>query len=345
MTNQKSLLLQTLRGQETPRPPVWFMRQAGRILPNYNALKEKYTFHEMMENPKLAAHVTLMPVNDLGVDAAILFSDILVIPQAMGMDLQFPDSGPIFTNPLIAMQNPEKHLHADATKLTYIYTVIDEIVKTKSKETPLIGFCGSPFTVLLYMLQGIHRKSEFPDAIQFIYQNRKSTNAILEQITELSIEYMTQQIEHGIDAFQLFDTHAGLIPFELYKELILPHVQKIAHKAREKNTPFIFFPKGVGVGIADITPDYCDFISIDWQTPLHVARNIVHPKIGLQGNLDPRVLYASQPEIISTLESYKAFGQRNQNWIFNLGHGFLPGLPYENAKFLVDWVKTTDWNR
>ena len=345
MTNSNALLLQTLHGNNTSRPPVWFMRQAGRVLPNYNALKEKYTFRQMMEDPTLGAEVTLMPINDLGVDAAILFSDILVIPQAMGMDLKFLDTGPIFTNPLSEIKNPEKDLHPDASKLEYIYTVIDAIQKLKSQDIPLIGFCGSPFTVLLYMLQGLHKKSEFPDAIQFMYQNPQSTNIILDKITELSIEYMSKQIEHGIDVFQLFDTHAGLIPFELYQKIILPHVIKIAAVARDKNTPFIFFPKGIGAGLQQITPDMCDFISIDWQTSIQTARKLVHKEIGLQGNLDPRVLFCSQNEIIEVLETYKNFGKENKNWIFNLGHGFMPGLPYENAKLIVDWVKSTDWER
>jgi len=195
------------------------------------------------------------------------------------------------------------------------------------------------------MLQGLHKKSEFPDAIQFMYQNPQSTNIILDKITELSIEYMSKQIEHGIDVFQLFDTHAGLIPFELYQKIILPHVIKIAAVARDKNTPFIFFPKGIGAGLQQITPDMCDFISIDWQTSIQTARKLVHKEIGLQGNLDPRVLFCSKNEIIEVLETYKNFGKENHNWIFNLGHGFMPGLPYENAKLIVDWVKSTDWER
>ncbi len=345
MTNTNCLLKRTLRKEKVERPPVWFMRQAGRILPSYLALKEKYTFKQMMEDPKLGAEVTLLPVNDLGVDAAILFSDILVIPQALGMDLHFPDSGPVFSNPLAEAKNPSSILKADASKLNYIYDVIDEINRTKSLDTPLIGFCGSPFTVLLYMLQGLHGKSEFPDAIKYIYANKKKTSIILEQITELSIEYMSQQIAHGIDMFQLFDTHAGLIPFNLYRELILPQVQKMATVAKEKAMPFVFFPKGIGTGLAELTPNHGDFVSIDWQTDLQTARSLVNPEIGLQGNLDPRILWASEDELLKTLERYKEFGANNNDWIFNLGHGFLPSLPVEKAKFIVDWVKTTDWQR
>lgn len=345
MTHQNSILLTTLRKEKTHRPPVWFMRQAGRILPRYLALKEQYNFHEMMEDPKLAAEVTLMPVEDLGVDAAILFSDILVIPQALGMDLKFPDSGPIFTTPLLSSPNPSSLLHTDASKLEYIYKVIDEIIAQKSENTPLIGFCGSPFTVLLYMLQGIHRKSDFPDAIQFIYQHKAETKRLLDKITELSIEYMSQQIAHGIDMFQLFDTHAGLIPFELYKELILPEVTKFVRVAREKNMPFVFFPKGVGAGLQELTPEHGDFVSVDWQTPLPLARTMLHKEIGIQGNLDPRVLYGSEQELYTTLEQYREFGKNNHDWIFNLGHGFMPGLPYERAKQVVQWIQKTDWER
>jgi uroporphyrinogen decarboxylase len=229
--------------------------------------------------------------------------------------------------------------------LNYIYEVIDEIIRTKKEETPLIGFCGAPLTVLLFMLQGLGRKGDFPEAIKFIYENKETTKKLIEVVTDLSVIYAQGQIEHGIDVFQLFDTHAGLIPADLYQELFMPATKKIAAAVREKGIPFIFFPKGLGTGIAKITPEDCDYLSIDWQTPLDTARKIVDPKIGLQGNVDPRLLYASQPEIEKALQPYIEFGKNNQNWIFNLGHGFMPGISFENAKFLADWVKRTDWKR
>lgn len=340
-----SILLKTLRGEKTERPPVWFMRQAGRVLPSYMKIKEDYTFWQMMQNPEIAAKVTLLPVDDLGVDAGILFSDILVIPHALGMGLEFNDSGPVFEHPLAFRDNPLEGLQADPTKLNYIYAVIDEIIQTKKDETPLIGFCGAPLTVLLFMLQGLGRKGDFPEAIKFIYQNKETTRKLIDVVAELSIVYAQGQIEHGIDVFQLFDTHAGLIPADLYQELFMPATKKIAAAVREKGIPFIFFPKGLGTGIAQITPDDCDYLSIDWQTPLDIARKIVNPKIGLQGNVDPRLLYASVPEIEKALQPYIEFGKNNQNWIFNLGHGFMPGISFENARFLADWVKLTDWKR
>jgi len=340
-----SILLKTLRGEKTERPPVWFMRQAGRVLPSYMKIKENYTFWQMMQNPEIAAKVTLLPVDELEVDAAILFSDILVIPHALGMGLEFNDSGPLFDKPLAFREDPLSGLNPDPSKLNYIYEVIDEIIRTKKEETPLIGFCGAPLTVLLFMLQGLGRKGDFPDAIKFIYEHKETTRKLIEVVTDLSIVYAQGQIEHGIDVFQLFDTHAGLIPADLYGELFMPSTKKIAAAVREKGVPFIFFPKGLGTGIAQITPEDCDYLSIDWQTPLDLARKLVDPKIGLQGNIDPRLLYASQPEIEKALEPYIEFGKNNQNWIFNLGHGFMPGISFENAKFLADWVKRTDWKR
>jgi uroporphyrinogen decarboxylase len=337
--------LNTLHGEKTERPPVWFMRQAGRVLPSYMKIKEKYTFWQMMQNPEVAAKVTLLPIDDLGVDAGILFSDILVIPYALGMGLEFNDSGPVFEHPLAFRADPMEGLHPDPAKLNYIYATIDEIIRTKREDIPLIGFCGAPLTVMLFMLQGLGRKGEFPEAVKFIYQNKAITKKLIDTITDLSIVYVEGQIEHGVDVFQLFDTHAGLIPSDLYFELFMPAIQKISKAVRDKNIPFIFFPKSLGTGISQITPDVCDYLSIDWQTPLDHARKIVDPRIGLQGNVDPRLLYASQPEIEKTLAPYIEFGKQNHNWIFNLGHGFMPGISFENARFLADWVKRTNWMR
>jgi uroporphyrinogen decarboxylase len=324
---------------------MWFMRQAGRVLPSYLKIKEDYTFWQMMKNPEIAAKVTLLPIYDLGTDAAILFSDILVIPYAMGMGLDFKDEGPVFEKPLAFRENPLKDLHPDPSKLNYIYDVCDEIIRTRPDNIPLIGFCGAPLTVLLFMLQGLGRKGEFPDATKFIYENLETTQQLVDEITDLSITYALGQIEHGVEVFQLFDTHAGLIPFDLYQMLFMPATKKIYAAIRGKGVPFIFFPKGIGAGIAEIKPDSCDYLSIDWQTPIQLARKLVHPKIGLQGNVDPRLLFAPQNEIEKQLQPLVEFGKENHNWIFNLGHGFMPGLPYENAKFLADWVKATDWGR
>lgn len=341
----KSLFLDTIHGKHTSRPPVWFMRQAGRVLPNYLKLREKHTFTELMHTPQLAAEVTLMPVYDLGVDAAILFSDILVIPAALGMNLNFTDSGPKFDIALKELADPSAHLKPDASKLTYIYDAIDEIIRTKPTDIPLIGFCGAPFTTLCYMVQGLSSNHTFPDAVGLLYKERKMTHKLLAAITELSVEYARNQVRHGVSAFQIFETHAGLIPSDIYREVMLPYVRQIAQAVRKVSCPVIFLPKGLGYGIKHIQPEDADFLSIDWQLPIEEARQLVHQEIGLQGNLDPRLLFADKHSILKTLEKYVDFGAREQKWIFNLGHGFVPGIPFENAKLVVDWIKQTNWER
>lgn len=340
MTN---IFLDTLQGKTTDRPPVWFMRQAGRVLPSYLALKEKHTFWQMMKDPELAAKVTLLPVDDLGVDAAILFSDILVIPYAMGMGLDFTDQGPVFEQPLKDVNDPLQKLDPDPGKLQYIYNAIDKIIETPGNNTPLVGFSGAPLTVMLFMLQGLGTRSNFTDAEKFFFKEKLLTRKMAEAVTELTIEYALQQVKHGISAFQLFDTHAGSVPFTWYQEVFMPSVKKIADAVRATGTPFIFFPKGIGTGIKDINHDICDFLSVDWQTSLYTAREMVDKNVGLQGNLDPRILFADQETIKKELYNFMPFHKQESKWIFNLGHGLMPGIPVENVKFVVDFVKQVHW--
>lgn len=340
-----SIFLKTLKGENTSRPPVWFMRQAGRVLPSYMKIKENYTFKQMMEDPKLAAEVTLLPVFDLGVDAAILFSDILVIPEAMGMHLDFTESGPVFANPLKDEKNPVQSLKPDTSKLEYIYENIKEIIRTRPENTPLIGFCGSPLTTFCYMVQGFSRDHSFGHAISMLYRDKYTSTKILAAISELSVIYAQTQIKSGVEAFQLFETHAGLIPEELYMEMIMPHVKTIAKAVMSTGTPFIYFPKDLGMGVQEVEPEFADFIGVDWQMPLAKARKLIHPAIGVQGNLDPRLLLSDQETIQKELDKLIPFGKENQKWIFNLGHGLIPGIPFENVKFVVDRVKSMDWQR
>jgi uroporphyrinogen decarboxylase len=338
-----SILLDKLQGKETARPPVWFMRQAGRVLPNYMALRQKYSFKEMMSDPLLCSKITLLPIEDLGVDAAILFSDILVIPEAMGMNLEFTDKGPRFDNALKdrALGSISK-METDYSKLDYIYRNIEQIVKDKG-DTPLIGFCGAPLTTLCYMVQGVSSNHTFPEAIKFLYKERDIARILIDKITETSVNYALNQIKSGVQVFQLFESHAGLIPSDLYNELFLPGIKRIAEAVRATGTPFIFFPKGLGTGLGDMDTSMADFVSIDWQMSLANARKIVAPEIGLQGNLDPRLLYSNKENIAEELKKYHKFYEKDKNFIFNLGHGLLPDIPVENVKFVVDQIKSHDW--
>lgn len=336
-----SIFLKTIIGKECQRPPVWLMRQAGRILPRYQQIRAQHSFSEIMETPELAAHVTLMPVEDLGVDAAILFSDILTIPKAMGMEIEWTERGPRFPLPLSQYQHPEEHIRACPERLEHVYQAIDRIVQQSN--VPLIGFCGAPLTTLCYMLQGISTKATFPEAKAFFYQKPKETRLLIDAVTDMSIEYAKRQIEHGIDVFQLFESHAGLLPYDIYEELFMPAVCRITDAVRSAGIPLIFFPKGLGCGLKLITPDVCDFVSIDWQTSLYDARKMIHPNVGLQGNIDPHLLFASQEEIDRKMEEYKPFFRKHKRWIANLGHGVLADTPIENVRHLINWIKTTNW--
>ncbi|WP_430810587.1 MULTISPECIES: uroporphyrinogen decarboxylase [unclassified Carboxylicivirga] len=342
----KNLFLDTIHGKNTERPPVWFMRQAGRVLPNYRALKENYTFSQLMEDPKLAAQVTWMPTHDLGVDAAILFSDILVVPEALGMALKFTDAGPEFGAPLHTFSNPVAQLKRDMSKLDHVYAAIDKIIETRPEGKPLIGFCGGLLTTFCFMFRDNVRDITFKNAIEFLYKNRKESQQIIDALAEVSTEYALTQVKHGVQAFQLFETYGGLLPEDLYLELFLPASKKILNAVRDAGVPTIYFPKDLGNGIRKVDKSVADFVGIDWRMNLAHAREIVDPEVGLQGNLDPRLLYASQPEIEKVLnDTYLPFGRDNQKWVFNLGHGILPDLPVENVKFVIDWVKSVDWGR
>ena len=334
-----SIFLDTLQGKETSRPPVWFMRQAGRISPTYRKLRETYSFQQLMSDVKLAAEVTLMPVADFGVDAAILFSDILVIPQALGLDVEFPDSSPIFKNAL-CKQTTKANLSYEPSKLNYIYEVIDEINRRKQPGFPLIGFCGGPFTTYLFMAQGTSSNHQFAEAMTYYYNNRKECIALLEQITDASIDYAVKQCEHGISAFQIFETYGGLLPTEVYLKDVYPQVKRLIAAVKAKGVPVIYFPKGLGTGIAHINDCGADFVSIDWQVSLTDARKMIDKNIGLQGNFDPRLLSVNDTSIIAeALVPYKKFAQENKKFIFNLGHGLTPDNKFENAKFAIDTIK------
>ena len=335
----------TINGVKRERPPVWFMRQAGRIIPDYLKLREKYSFHELMNTPELAAEVTLQPIHLLGVDAAILFSDILVIPEAMGMQLDFTDKGPRFAQALKDLDDPIGFLEPDPDKLKHVYAAIDVIMETKPAHIPLIGFCGAPLTTLFYMLQGFSSNHQFPDAVEMMYSKKELVHELLDSVADMSIEYALNQVNHGITAFQLFDTHAGLVPYKLYNELIMPYNLKIIKAVQKAGKPVIFFPKGLGNGLKALKGQNMDFVGIDWHMTLNDAKEMLDESTGVQGNLDPRVLLADQATIKKELETYLDFGSRESKWIFNLGHGVLPNIPFQNVKFVVDWIKSVDWKR
>jgi uroporphyrinogen decarboxylase len=334
-----SIFIDTLQGKETSRPPVWMMRQAGRVLPNYQKLRETYSFQQLMTIPELAAEVTLMPVTDLGVDAAILFSDILVIPQALGLEVAFPDSGPVFSNPFCKQGNIPA-LNFDPQRLSYVYDAIDCINARKESGFPLIGFCGGPLTTYLFMAQGTSANHLFNEAIMMFYNNSAQVLKVLEQITDASIEYATQQCQHGVAAFQIFETYAGLLPTDVYLSVVYPFVEKLLRALEKTGVPVIFFPRGLGTGLAHLSGCSASFISIDWQVSLADARKLLGNQTGLQGNLDPRLLATSNRAMLdSAIDTIIDFWKTDKKLIFNLGHGITPHCTLENTRHAIDRAK------
>ena len=337
-----SIFLKTLNKEKTKRPPIWFMRQAGRILPSYMSLRKKYSFRQLMSDPVLASKITRLPIDDLDVDAAILFSDILVIPESLGMNVDFKNTGPEFKK-LLDINN--LNLNFESKKLNYIYKNIKQTKIDLKKNIPLIGFCGGPLTVFLFMLKRGRTQKDLHDVAKLIYSNKEESIHILNKITEASISYVESQVNSGIDCFQLFETYCGIVPEKLYTKLILPLSEKILYAAKKKGCKTIFFPKNYNIGYKKINHEFCDFVSVDWQMDLVDARKLIDKKIGIQGNIDPRIFYSTKKDISSHLESLSEFGKNNYDWIFNLGHGFMPGINLDNVKYTIEWIKRHNWKR
>lgn len=337
---KNDLLLKALHGEDVVRTPVWMMRQAGRFLPEYRALREKYSFFERCQNPELACEITLQPIRRLGVDAAILFSDILVVPQAMGMEVQLVESvGPILPEPIKTSEDLKRILVPDVhDRLHYVKDAIRLIKEELNNEIPLIGFAGAPWTLLCYMVQGKGSKT-FDEAKGFCYKNPELAHQVLQMITDTTIEYLKMQIEAGADVVQIFDSWGGLLSPSDFENLSLQYIRQIV-KAIDKKVPVIIFAKGAWHSLKSMADTGADGLGIDWCIQPEVARSMAGENVTLQGNFDPAHLMAPIPQIIrETKEMLQAFGKKRH--IANLGHGILPYIPVENAQAFIDTIKNS----
>jgi len=337
---QNDLFIKACKGQETERTPVWIMRQAGRYLPQYRMIREKADFLTMCKTPELAAQVTLQPVDLIGVDAAIIFSDILVIPEAMGMHLEMHEGkGPMFHNPIRNKDDVSRLKRIDPWKdLKYVMDAVSLSKKELNGRVPLIGFSGSPWTLLTYMVEGKGSKN-FSIVKKLIYNYPSLAHEILNKLAEAVADYLSAKIEAGVNAVQIFDTWGGILSPADFEEFSLQYVAKIISLIKKKTEPVIFFAKGVNYDHIKLTSAGADVLGLDWTVDIGKVRNIVHGKTDLQGNMDQTILYANteriRNEVIKILESY-GYGSGH---VFNLGHGILPDIEPENAKALVDFVK------
>lgn len=342
---QNDNLLRALKGEKVDRTPIWIMRQAGRYLPEYREIRKKVPdFMDLCKNPKLAAEVTLQPIKRFDLDAAIMFSDILVIPEAMGLDLKFiPGKGPIFSNPIKNLKDIENLKIINAKQdLSYVCETIDNIKIGLANKIPLIGFSGSPWTLATYMIEGSGSK-QFAVVKRMMYEKPELVSKLLEKLSIAIIDYFIAQINSGVNLLMLFDTWGGILDLPSYKEFSLKYMDKIISQVRAKtgsNIPIIIFTKGGGLYLSEQASISPDGIGLDWVIDIGLARKIINPKICLQGNIDPCVLFSDKSRIKQEVDNLfeKLSGNYDSNFIFNLGHGILPDINPDKVKFLVDCV-------
>ena len=339
---KNDLLIKAAKGLEVSRPPIWLMRQAGRVLPEYRATRSKAkNFLEFVKNPELACEVSIQPVDILGVDAAIIFSDILVIPEAMGLPYQMIEAkGPWFENTIKTKFDIDALKVADANDLNYVIKAIELTKKELNNRVPLIGFAGAPFTIFAYMIEGSGSKT-FSKAKQFLYTQPELAHQLLDKITQSTIHYLKAQVEAGADLIQIFDSWAGVLTEQMFYEFSLNYISKICN-AISSLVPVTIFAKDAHYAIEEISKTSCSVIGLDWTINPTIARQQGINKT-LQGNVDPCLLYADEKKIISeTQVMLNAFGK--QKYICNLGHGLYPDIDKEKVKFFVDFVKNYNYN-
>jgi len=336
-----TLFLQACRREPVSRTPVWIMRQAGRFLPEYREVRSTVDFLTLCKTPELAAKVTLQPVDILGVDAAIIFSDILVIPEAMGMHLIIEEGkgGPQFPSPLRTEAAVNALSVPDPTeKLRYVMDALRLVRRELAGRVPLIGFSGAPWTLASYMVEG-HGSRNFRYIKEMMYNNPKLTHALLDKLTRAVTLYLRAQIEAGAQAVQIFDTWGGILTIDAFREFSLPYIERIVREIAPTKTPVIVFAKDCGHSLEAIAATGCSVVGLDWSIDIGKARALIGNTVALQGNLDPTILYASPETIRREVRSVLEKFGRGPGHIFNLGHGILPDIPVDHVKALIQAVR------
>lgn len=339
---QNDLLLRAARRETTERTPVWMMRQAGRYLPEYRAVRAKSDFLTLCKTPALAAEVTIQPVDIVGVDAAIIFSDILVVPEAMGMELLVEEGrgGPRFPSPLRTADAIAKlKVEGAADRLQYVY---DALALTKSQlagRVPLIGFAGAPWTLASYAIEGGGSKN-FETIKTMMYDDPELLHTLLGKLSGVVGEYLVRQTQSGADIVQIFDTWAGAMTKEGFLEFSLPYIMQIIDYVKEHSTvPVIVFAKGANSVLPELATCGADVLGLDWTVDIGEVRASIGDHVALQGNLDPVALYSSPESIRAEVRRILEFYGNHPGHIFNLGHGILPTVPVSHAKAMIEAVK------
>jgi uroporphyrinogen decarboxylase len=344
-SDRNDLLLRALRREPVERPPVWMMRQAGRYLPEYRAVRARADFLTMCRTPELAVEVTLQPIDLVGVDAAIIFSDILVVPEAMGMVLTLDEGvGPQFPAPLRTMSDIERLRPVDPREsLGYMLEAVRLTRRALDGRVPLIGFAGAPWTLAAYMIEGRGTK-QFALAKRMLFERPALAHALLDRLATAVGDFLVAQVEAGAQVVQLFESWAGSLAPDEFRTFALPYLVRAAQRAREAGVPVIVFAPGAGWAIGELArATGADAIGVDWHTPPREARALAAGlPVALQGNLDPCALYAPREEIRRRAHAMiEAFGPVGH--VANLGHGILPDVHPDHARAFVDAVREWRW--
>jgi uroporphyrinogen decarboxylase len=330
-------LLKALKREPTDARPVWMMRQAGRYLPEYRKIREKAgDFMALCQNPELACEVTLQPLRRYALDAAIVFSDILTIPDAMGLGLYFtPGEGPKFENPITKISEIEKlTVPNPEEKLAYVTDTIKLIKHELNDELPLIGFAGSPWTLATYMIENGSSKT-FSNIKTMMVREPDSLHLLLKKLADSIIVYLQAQIDAGADVIMIFDTWGGILTPDHYQQFSLQYMRNIV-SALKKQVPVILFTKNAGFNLTAMADSGCDGLSVDWSMRLTDARKLTQDKVALQGNLDPAILHGNEKQIREAVKAVLDDYGNDPGHIFNLGHGITPDIPPESVSIMVD---------
>lgn len=338
ITNNK--LLEALKGENKAPPPVWLMRQAGRYMPEYRAIRARHSFLEMCHQPELIVEVTQLPLKAFGMDAAILFSDILVIPEALGVGLSFDEGkGPVIARPLRTEKDVDQlpSIHVPE-KLDYVAMGIKLL--QLELNVPLIGFCGAPFTIASYMIEGGGSR-DLLKTKQWMLNHPESFHKLLGKIVDVTAQYLELQIQAGVDAIQIFDSWANYLSWSQFKEFSFAYMEQLTKRLKKYEIPVILFCRGSSVFASKLVEAAPQGISLDWNCDISLMRQMIPFSIALQGNLDPDILYAPRYKIEQEVTQLLNSMHGDPAFIFNLGHGIKPDTPYDAVKVLVDTVKNS----
>lgn len=335
---KNDLFLRALKGESVERPPVWMMRQAGRYLPEFRAIRDKYDFFTRCRMPEIAAEITVQPIDIVKSDAAILFSDILVVPQAMNIEVLMKENvGPWVPNPIRSAKDVEQVIVPNIEEtLGYVMDAIKITKEMLNDEVPLIGFAGSPWTILCYAVEGKGSKA-FDIAKGFCFSQPEAAHALLQKITDTTILYLKEKVKAGVDAVQIFDSWGGMLSPVDYQEFSWKYINQIV-EALADEAPVIVFGKGCWFALGDMAKSKASALGVDWTCSAKNARYLSGGNITLQGNFDPSRLLSPIPTIKKMVhEMIDEFGK--DKYIVNLGHGILPNIPVDHAKAFIEAVK------